>query len=133
MRSRKEKWQVAVLEILQTSDKPMSAYAILGELRNDNPRIAPPTIYRTLSDLVDKGRAHRLESLNAYIACKTYRHEKNAVITICEDCGAVDEYVATDVLKMLSNVIAHSGFATLRHVIELQGVCENCGFEQTSA
>ena len=60
MGRRKEKWQVAVLEILQTSDKPMSAYAILGGLRNDNPRIAPPTIYRTLSDLVDKGRAHRL-------------------------------------------------------------------------
>jgi Fe2+ or Zn2+ uptake regulation protein len=45
----------------------------------------------------------------------------------------VDEYVATDVLKALSTVIANSGFATLRHVIELQGVCVTCGFEQTSA
>ena len=132
MRSRKEKWQVAVLEIVQASEKPMAAYDVLGELRNANPRIAPPTIYRTLSYLVEKGRAHRLESLNAYIACKNHKHDKSAVITICEDCGAVDEYVATDVLKVLSNVIAHSGFATLRHVIELQGVCENCGFEQTS-
>ena len=132
MKSRKEKWQVAILEILKTNEKPMSAYDILGELRNDNPRIAPPTIYRTLSDLVEKGRAHRLESLNAYIACKNHKHDESAVITICEDCGAVHEYVATDVLKALSNVIAHSGFATLRHVIELQGVCENCGFEQIS-
>ena len=42
---RKNSWKVAVLEILQTSEQPMSAYEILGKLRDKNPKIAPPTIY----------------------------------------------------------------------------------------
>ena len=127
---RRNSWKVAVLEILQTSEQPMSAYEILGKLRDKNPKIAPPTIYRTLSDLVERGRAHRLESLNAYIACKTDKHDESAVITICDDCGVVSEHIDTGVLDALSAVIANSGFAPSRHVIELQGVCENCGYEQ---
>ena len=101
-----------------------------GKLRDKNPKIAPPTIYRTLSDLVERGRAHRLESLNAYISCKTHKHDESAVITICDDCGVVSEYIDKGVLDALSEVIANSGFAPSRHVIELQGVCENCGYEQ---
>ena len=31
---RKNSWKVAVLEILQTSEQPMSAYEILGKLRD---------------------------------------------------------------------------------------------------
>jgi len=80
--------------------------------------------------LVERGRAHRLESLNAYIACKTDKHDESAVITICDDCGVVSEHIDTGVLDALSAVIANSGFAPSRHVIELQGVCENCGHEQ---
>ena len=51
-------------------------------------------------------------------------------ITICDDCGVVSEYIDKGVLDALSEVIANSGFAPSRHVIELQGVCENCGYEQ---
>ena len=95
---RKDSQKVAVLEILQTNEQPMSAYEILGKLRDKNPKIAPPTIYRTLSDLVERGRAHRLESLNAYIACKTDKHDESAVITICDDYGVVSEYIDAGVL-----------------------------------
>ena len=111
MKNGSKNWKVAVLEILQTSEQPMSAYEILGKLRDKNPKIAPPTIYRTLSDLVERGRAHRLESLNAYIACKTDKHDESAVITICDDCGVVSEHIDTGVLDALSAVIANSGFA----------------------
>ena len=31
---RKDRWKVAVLEILQTMEQPMSAYEILGKLRD---------------------------------------------------------------------------------------------------
>ena len=71
--------------------------------------------------MAERGRAHRLESQNAYIACKTDKHDESA-ITICDDCGVVSEHIDTGVLDALSTVIANSGFAPSRHVIELQGV-----------
>jgi Fur family zinc uptake transcriptional regulator len=53
---------------------------------------APPTVYRALNRLVDEGLAHRVESLNAYVACAHSQHgEGAAIFSICQECGAVEE------------------------------------------
>ena len=99
---------------------------MLAELRADHPKIAPPTVYRALSALVANGRVHRLESLNAYIACRCEGHNHAAIISICDDCGGVEESIAPAVLDELSNIAQQSGFRSTRHVVELHGVCASC-------
>ena len=130
MSKRGEKNQAEVLAVLSRRRGPLSAYDILAELRKANPKIAPPTIYRALAALTERGCVHRLESLNAFIACRSNRHRKAAILSICHDCGSVDESVAPDLLKELSNFIGKSGFAPTRHVIEVHGRCASCGTEQ---
>ena len=44
-------WQTKVLTVLNSTNEPMSAYDVLGELRQFNPKIAPPTVYRSLAAL----------------------------------------------------------------------------------
>ncbi len=127
MSKRGEKMQAEVLAILRRRRGPLSAYDVLGELREANPKIAPPTIYRALKALMERGRVHRIESLNAYIACQCDSHRHASVLSICDDCGAVEESVAPDLLKELSRIAGKSGFAPRRHVIEVHGVCEDCG------
>ena len=133
MSKRGEKVQAEVLAILSRQRGPLTAYDVLGELREANPKIAPTTIYRALAVLMDHGRAHRIESLNAYIACQCDGHRQASVLSICDDCGAVEESVAPSVLKELSRIASRSGFAPTRHVIELHGLCEACGNRQVSA
>ena len=133
MGKRGEKIQAEVLAVLRRCRDPMSAYDVLGELREANPKIAPPTIYRALSALTERGRVHRIESLNAYIACQCDRHQNASVLSICDDCGAVEECVATDLLTLLSSIVGKSGFAPMRHVIEVHGVCGSCGAGQAPA
>ena len=58
-----------VLEILQDRSEPMSAYDVLHELQKVTGKVAPPTVYRTLSSLQNQRAIHRLESLNAYVVC----------------------------------------------------------------
>ncbi|MEM7026588.1 MAG: transcriptional repressor, partial [Pseudomonadota bacterium] len=94
---------------------------------------APTTIYRALSALTEQGRVHRLESLNAYIACQCDGHRQASVLSICDDCGIVEESVAPDVLKELSRLTGKSGFAARRHVIEVHGVCGTCGIGEVPA
>src|ERR1044072_8607725 len=65
----------------------ISAYELIEELR-DKASLAPQTVYRSLDRLIAEGQAHRLESLNAFVACCPPSHESTAVFAICDDCRA---------------------------------------------
>ena len=130
---RRERTRADVLAILRRHRRPLSAYAVLGELRQSNPKIAPPTVYRALAAFTERGRVHRLESLTAFIACRCERHHHASVRSICDDCGTVEESVAPDLLRESSSVAERSGFAPMRHVIEVHGVSASRGGGQVPA
>ncbi|MGF1447034.1 MAG: Fur family transcriptional regulator [Pikeienuella sp.] len=126
MTKRGEKMQAEVLAVLRRSHRPLSAYDILAELRAAHPKIAAPTVYNALAALGNGGLVHRVESLKAYIACQCDRHDRASILSICDDCGRVEERIAPALLNELSDIIEESGFAAQRHVIEIHGVCANC-------
>ena len=119
--------QAQVLAVLRSRRLPTSAYEVLRCLREEHPRLAPPTIYRALAALTARGKIHRLESLNAFVACQRDRHHDASILSICTDCGAVEESLSTDLLTTLSGIAGKSGFAPMRHVIEVHGQCGACG------
>ena len=71
MGKRGKEMQTAVLAILRASDRPYSAYELLESLNDIYPKIAPPTVYRALAALTQRGQIRRLESLNAFISCQS--------------------------------------------------------------
>lgn len=122
----KANWRAKTLEALKNHRKPMTAYDVLGELRQFNPKIAPPTVYRALSALAEDGLIHRLESLNAYVCCQKRDPQHTAILSICDDCGVVEECQSGDVMAALGKITNQVGFQTTRHVIELHGHCTSC-------
>lgn len=127
MSKRGEKMQAEVLALLRRHRAPMSAYEVLGRLRQGKLRLAPPTIYRALAALTERGRVHRLESLNAFMACQCDQHRHDSILAICDDCGSVEENLSPSLLDELSGIASKSGFVPTRHVIEVHGQCANCG------
>ncbi len=127
MSMRGQRMQAQVLDVLRSRRMPMSAYHVLRCLREEHPRLAPPTIYRALAALIGRGKVHRLESLNAFVACQCDRHHGASILSICNDCGTVEENLSTDLLAALSGIAGQSGFAPMRHVIEVHGRCGSCG------
>lgn len=131
MGKRAEAMQAAVLAHLRTQRAPQSAYDVLDALRKDARRLAPTTIYRALAALVESGAVHRLESRNAFVACTRQganpADDHAAILSICDDCGCVEETLSKDVLVAVSTVAGQSGFAPTRHVIEVIGQCAACG------
>jgi Fur family zinc uptake transcriptional regulator len=118
---------VEILRVLRSAKSPMSAYAILGAVQNT--RItAPTTVYRALSRLIADGAVHRLESLNAYVACSDLPHlHGSSVFAICRDCGHVDELAEVDVVQRLHSDATQLGFQVEATTIELTGRCALCG------
>ena len=65
--------QGLVFDVLSHSQGPLSAYTILDKLRDHGFR-APLQVYRALEKLLEFGLVHRLESINAFVAC-AHPHE----------------------------------------------------------
>lgn len=126
MRKRAAARQDDVLSVLNACDKPMTAYQILGELQTREPDIAPPTVYRTLAALTDQGRAHRLESIKAFVPCRCNHAESVPVLAICEGCGSVEEHDGSGLLTHLTKLTDLSAFRAARHIVEIHGQCRAC-------
>lgn len=126
MRKRAEARQTDVLSVLKACDRPMTAYQILERLQVSEPDIAPPTVYRTLSALTDQGRAHRLESMKAFVPCRCNHVESVPVLAICEDCGSVDEHDGSGLLPKLTALTDQNAFRAERHIVEIHGLCGTC-------
>jgi len=131
--ARGDRLQSEILAVLRRHVTPMSAYELLARLKENRPKLAPPTIYRGLAALVAQGRVHRLESLNAFMACQRDWHPDPAILSICGACGHVEETVAPELLRKVSRVAGKSGFKPERHVIELHGRCGACAATEARA
>ncbi len=116
-----------VLALLQAADKPLSAYDILAKLRRHGLR-SPPTIYRALEQLMRCGLAHRLESLNAFVACQQHdgAHDHAGSFAICTQCGAVQEIEDPALLKTIKKLGAKFLAQMNKGVFELSGTCHAC-------
>ena len=78
-----------VLSLILQNHEPVKAYDLLAQLREDNPRAAPPTVYRALDFLQEEGFVHRIATLNAFVACGEPGDVHGGQFLICSDCGAV--------------------------------------------
>jgi Fur family zinc uptake transcriptional regulator len=86
---------------------------------------APPTIYRAFNALVELGLAYRIESLNAYLACRTLPAGPAAFLLICDGCGLVEEIVPP--IEAVNGAMnAQSTFLVTRVGIEARGRCAAC-------
>ncbi len=117
--------QTRVLDLLSAAGRPLSAYDLLGKLRGEGVN-APPTVYRALDKLVREGLVHRIESLNAFVACSTPHHHDMATFAICDHCGLVTELTDRPLQDQLAAISGRSGFHATRMMVELRGHCAAC-------
>jgi Fur family transcriptional regulator, zinc uptake regulator len=117
-----------VLELVWASHEPVGAYDILGKLaRERGGKAAPPTVYRALEFLLEMGLVHRVDSLNAFIGCKSPTEEHAAQFLVCRDCHHVEEIDSPAVQRALLKEVRESGFSLDASSLEVKGQCAKCG------
>lgn len=116
-----------VLELILTASRPMGAYDLLAKIKSESDRpAAPPTVYRTLDFLLEKGFIHRLTSINAYIPCCHPRAGHQAAFLICTECKIVKEASAQGLLQQLDDLATSDEFTAHHSIIEISGKCQQC-------
>lgn len=123
--------QSLVLKALEKSEAPLTAYHILDQLRAKGIK-APLQVYRALDKLIEQGLVHRVESINAFMACRQNgRHHEHAshgetVFMICDTCGTVRECSDEKTTAVLRKLARTEDFNLARSTVELRGKCGKC-------
>ncbi|PRD42646.1 transcriptional repressor [Phyllobacterium phragmitis] len=119
--------QALVFNALTKAESPLSAYTILDRLRDDGFR-APLQVYRALDKLLDYGMVHRLESLNAFVACAHPHCGEHGLIAfaICEKCGQVSEFSDVVIEEQVRDWTGQNGFKPSKTTVEIRGTCASC-------
>ena len=115
-----------VRELLLAEHRALGAYDILAQLSSEGLGAQPPIAYRALDFLVKSGFAHRIEALNAYIACTHFGVDHTPAFLICRSCQSVAESDTTMTQGRLGDAARAAGFHIEHTVVEAQGLCPTC-------
>jgi Fur family zinc uptake transcriptional regulator len=125
-----EQWtemRADVFSALAERERPASAYDLaenVSALRGK--RVAPNSVYRILDLFVRTNLARRVESANAYVANSHPGCQHDCIFLICDSCGQavhIDDDALTGALVAAAK---GAGFANIRPVVELRGICADC-------
>ena len=119
--------QQIIFDLIDRSPEPLKAYTILYNVQKKGIN-APPQVYRALDKLVEIGKIHKIESKNAFVACKNSDCEisKATAFSICESCEVVDEISDVKLSKYLSGFNHKKGMKFKRFNLEFFGICKKC-------
>ena len=119
--------QQIVLDFIEKSSEPLKAYSILYSVKKQGIK-APLQVYRALDKLVEIGKIHKIESRNAFIACRNSACTiANATaFSICESCEDVKEISSSKLSKYLSNFQDKEGMKYNKYNLEFFGICKKC-------
>ena len=119
--------QKIIFDIIHKSSEPLKAYTILFNVQKKGIK-APPQVYRALDKLVEIGKIHKIESKNAFVACRNSDCEisKATAFSICESCEVDDEISDVKLSKYLSSFNHKKGMKFKRFNLEFFGLCQKC-------
>ncbi len=121
--------RTSVLELIAEAGKPIKAYDLLEQVRARKGvgADAPPTVYRALDFLMANGFVHKLESMNAFVACHHPNSAQHSVpFLICVRCHSAVELEDMQVVASLDERARALGFVPQAQTLEVHGLCAHC-------
>ena len=123
-----------VLGLIAEAGRPLKAYDLLDQITRENSRsgegagaAAPPTVYRALDFLLANGFIHKLESVNAFVACHHPSTAQHSVpFLICDRCHSAVELEDEQVVAALDERARALGFVPQAQTLEVHGLCARC-------
>ena len=115
-----------VLQLVAAANKPVKAYDLLDQLREQHGNAAPPTVYRALDFLLGNGFIHKLESINAFVSCHHPAEAHQVPFLICDVCSSAQEVCDEWVADLIEAQAKALGFRPQAQTLEVHGTCRNC-------
>ena len=83
-------------------------------------------VYRALELFEALGLVHRIECLNAYIACSRLDASHGAQFLVCKNCNRVAEASDSRLERDIRRLAGQVGFQVHVPMVEIKGLCPDC-------
>lgn len=118
----------AIFKTLLNADEPLKN----GEVARRTPDVDRASVYRTLelfnelgiTETIIRGWTPLTELAEPF---KAHHHH-----IICDNCGKVEEIENDTLEDVLSLVASRHSFTLKKHIVELTGMCKDCGLHTHS-
>ena len=115
-----------VLNVLKKNTKGLTAYQILNRVQKFK-HVQPMTVYRALKNLTNHLLIHKTNKNKTFHLCNTSeKHEHNAVLAICNDCGVAEELKTDLFSKIIKQVKSKRKFNFNNFNLEITTNCKEC-------
>ena len=127
---KRTKNREAILDIIYSYDKPISALDILSKLKEKGLEPNKTTVYRKLNFLMDEHLIHEImiDSKTSYYERSDIKHHHHM---ICMNCKSIEDFHAepfleSSIQKTEEALAKKYRFKTLQHSFEFFGFCNKC-------
>ena len=117
-----------VLEQVFSSHEHFDREELVATLtaRTDGRRVSRATVYRTLQELERAGLLRKVARTKGRDVFEhDYGYPQHDHL-ICSECGALIEFPADEITKVVAEVSAAHGFRQSGHRLEVYGKCDDC-------
>ncbi len=89
------------------------------------PKVSRPTVYRTLSEMVDAGLLHKMELAGRAVYEHDYGYPQHDHL-YCQQCHKLIEFSSDDLLRIRDAVAREHQFQVTSHRLIITGQCADC-------
>lgn len=112
----------SLLELLGRSDVPLSAYALLEQLRGQGRHTVAMSVYRALDRLCGRQLVEKVGMLAAF----RIKDVPGGVLAVCTACGRTRAAAMPDLHLAIRRGIESTGFTPHVLALEVAGFCADC-------
>lgn len=117
--------RIALLKLLETSDKPVDVQTMIDYLANKELNTDPATVFRIVNMFTEKGLTKQIQLQEGKFRYELSDKEDHHHL-VCTGCGDIQDISDCNINALEKEIARKKTFQVTSHSLEFFGVCAAC-------
>lgn len=117
--------RMALMNLLESSEKPLDVQAMIEYLNKKNIKTDPATVFRIVNMFTEKGLLKTIQlnegKFRYELSSKPDHHH-----FVCENCGGIEDISDCNIVALENDIEKRKHIKVISHSLEFFGICSNC-------
>jgi Fur family transcriptional regulator, ferric uptake regulator len=117
--------RIALMQLLETSDKPLDVQSMIDFLEKRDIKTDPATVFRIINMFTEKGLVKPIQlnegKFRYELTDKADHHH-----LVCDNCGSIEDISDCNIHALEKEIEKMKQFKVTNHSLEFFGICKSC-------